>query len=130
MELLKLKSKFLLPQTTLRQFITGGLFRSEFENSVRQSLDATQLHNALIISLFDTSHRRLPRKCRRTLPYQGPITPDEALRSAKLKRWTVSVGKRGHEHIRMLQNVPPLMELPRPRKDTDEVARERCRAPY
>jgi hypothetical protein len=53
------------------------------------------------------------------------MTPDETLRSAKLKRWTVSVGKRERERIRMLQNLPPPVEPPRPRKDTDEIARER-----
>ena len=94
-----------------------------------------QLHNSLIISLFDfTVHRRPPtpppdvskpppRKRRRTLPYQGPDDTDDTLRSSRLKRWTVSLGRRERERIRGLQNIPT--ERPRPRKETDEIARDR-----
>jgi hypothetical protein len=124
---------------TLHQFIAGRLSRLEFDDSVRQSLDSAhliQLHNALIISLFDaSSHRRPPtpppelpkpppRKRRRTLPYQGPNTAEETLRSVRLKHWTVSVGKRERERLRMLQAAPPLVD-PRLRRDMDEIARER-----
>src|ERR1700691_6053285 len=94
-----------------------------------------QLHNSLIISLFDfSSHRRPPtpppdapkgppRKRRRTLPYQGPDdNEDGTLRSSRLKRWTVSMGKRERER---LKNIPSAGERPRPRADIDEIARER-----
>jgi len=98
-----------------------------------------QLHNALIISLFDArSHKRPitpppelpkppPRKRRRTLPYQGPDASDEdlTLRSSRLKRWTVSLGKHERERIRTLQDAPPPVEPPRPRVETDEIMRER-----
>lgn len=94
-----------------------------------------QLHNSLIISLFDfTVHRRPPtpppdvtkpppRKRRRTLPYQGPDDSDDTLRSSRLKRWTVALGKRERDRIRTLQSAPT--ERPRPRKETDEIARDR-----
>ncbi|KAG1751663.1 transcriptional regulator of RNA polII, SAGA, subunit-domain-containing protein [Suillus occidentalis] len=123
---------------TLSQFVSGKVSRIEFDESVRQALDApnlVQLHNSLIISLFDfTVHRRLPtpppdvskpppRKRRRTLPYQGPDDNDDTLRSTRLKRWTVSLGKRERDRIRTLQSAPT--ERPRPRKDTDEIARDR-----
>jgi hypothetical protein len=93
-----------------------------------------QLHNSLIISLFDfSSHRRPPtpppdvpkappRKRRRTLPYQGPDDTDGTLRSARLKRWAVSVGKRERDRLKTL---PANGERPRPRPDTDEIACER-----
>ncbi|KAH7929091.1 hypothetical protein BV22DRAFT_1081711 [Leucogyrophana mollusca] len=123
---------------TLSQFVSGRISRSEFDDSVRQALDApnlVQLHNSLIISLFDfTAHRRPPtpppevpklppRKRRRTLPYQGPDDTDDTLRSNRLKRWTVAVGKRERDRIRNLPSAAP--ERPRPRKDTDEIAQER-----
>lgn len=96
------------------------------------------LHNSLIISLFDATKylkrpptpppeqpKPPPRKRRRTLPYQGPDFPDEGLRSARLKRWTLSVGKRERDRVRNLQTVPPPHVPPRPRRDMDEIARER-----
>ncbi|KAG1746671.1 transcriptional regulator of RNA polII, SAGA, subunit-domain-containing protein [Suillus paluster] len=123
---------------TLSQFVSGKISRIEFDESVRQALDApnlVQLHNSLIISLFDfTVHRRPPtpppdvskpppRKRRRTLPYQGPDDRDDTLRSSRLKRWTVSLGRRERERIRTLQSMPT--ERPRPRKETDEIVRDR-----
>lgn len=140
-----------------QQFVAGRISRTEFDDTIRQCLDApnlgmqfnhepkgqqnintnivVQLHNSLIISLFDfSSHRRPPtpppdvpkgppRKRRRTLPYQGPDDNDDGtLRSSRLKRWTVSMGKRERER---LKNIPPTGERPRPRPDTDEIARER-----
>jgi hypothetical protein len=139
---------------TLSQFVSGKISRTEFDESVRQALDApnlgwcnhfskhrgtditlVQLHNSLIISLFDfTVHRRPPtpppdvakpppRKRRRTLPYQGPDDRDDTLRSSRLKRWTVSMGRRERDRIRTLQNNPT--ERPRPRKETDEIACDR-----
>ncbi|KAF9221355.1 hypothetical protein BS17DRAFT_711643 [Gyrodon lividus] len=123
----------------LSQFVSAKISRQEFEESVRQALDApnlVQLHNSLIISLFDfTVHRRPPtpppdipkqppRKRRRLLPYQGPDDTDGTLRSNRLKRWTVSLGRRERERIRNLQSQSS-MECQRPRKDTDEIARDR-----
>ncbi|KAJ7915520.1 transcriptional regulator of RNA polII, SAGA, subunit-domain-containing protein [Mycena leptocephala] len=101
--------------STLNHFVSGQTSRVEFEESIRAILDApnlVQLHNALIISLFDaTSHKRPPsptavprpkppaRKRRRVLPYQGPAEDLDALslRSARLKRWALSMGKRERE---------------------------------
>ncbi|KAH7909077.1 transcriptional regulator of RNA polII, SAGA, subunit-domain-containing protein [Hygrophoropsis aurantiaca] len=123
---------------TLSQFASGRISRIEFDDSVRQVLDGpnlVQLHNSLIISLFDfTAHRRPPtpppevpkpppRKRRRTLPYQGPDDTDDTLRSTRLKRWTVGVGKRERDRIRSLASVTS--ERPRPRRETDEIAQER-----
>ncbi|KIK91526.1 hypothetical protein PAXRUDRAFT_830776 [Paxillus rubicundulus Ve08.2h10] len=124
----------------LSQFVSGKISRPEFENSVRQVLDVAnlvQLHNSLIISLFDfTVHRRPPtpppdvpklppRKRRRILPYQGPDDTDGTLRSNRLKRWTVSLGRRERDRIRNLQAQSGTWERQRPRKDADEIARDR-----
>ncbi|KAF9245261.1 transcriptional regulator of RNA polII, SAGA, subunit-domain-containing protein [Melanogaster broomeanus] len=124
----------------LSQFVSAKISRQEFEGSVRQALDApnlVQLHNSLIISLFDfTVHRRPPtpppdvpkqppRKRLRTLPYQGPDDTDGSLRSNRLKRWTVSLGRRERERIRNIQSQSSALERQRPRKDTDEIARDR-----
>ncbi|THU99157.1 hypothetical protein K435DRAFT_941039 [Dendrothele bispora CBS 962.96] len=122
----------------LHSFVTGKISRTEFDDTLKPILDAPnliQLHNALIISLFDArSHKRPitpppdlpkppPRKRRRTLPYQGPDMSDEdmTLRSSRLKRWTVSLGKHERERIRTLPEVPP----PNDPINTDEIARER-----
>ena len=96
-----------------------------------------QLHNALLVSLFDTSAHLAPptpppdvpkpptRKRRRTLPYQGP-DPNEmtTLRSERLKKWTVGLGRRERERIRALETVA-MNETPYPRPYTDEIAAER-----
>ncbi|KAJ3859762.1 transcriptional regulator of RNA polII, SAGA, subunit-domain-containing protein [Lentinula novae-zelandiae] len=126
--------------TCLQKFVTGRISRTEFDDTLKPILDAPyliQLHNALIISLFDArSHKRPvtpppdqpkppPRKRRRTLPYQGPDTADEDLgsRSSRLKRWAISLGKAERERIRALPSVPPSNE---PRKEiTEEIQRER-----
>ncbi|KAK0238738.1 transcriptional regulator of RNA polII, SAGA, subunit-domain-containing protein [Armillaria nabsnona] len=120
----------------LASFVTGKISRPEFEDSLKAVLDAPnliQLHNALIISLFDArSFKRPltpppdlpkppPRKRRRTLPYQGP-GDDGSIRSERLKRWTVSVGKHERDRIATLESVPPSTG---PRLDADEIARER-----
>ncbi|KAF8892095.1 transcriptional regulator of RNA polII, SAGA, subunit-domain-containing protein [Infundibulicybe gibba] len=130
---------------SLNSFVTGKSSRSEFDDTIRQLLDAptlVQLHNALIISLFDATaaHRRPvtppppaapkppPQKRKRILfPYQGPGTPEEArsLRSRRLKRWTLATGKRERERLRSLQAVAPLLDPPRPRRELDEISRER-----
>ncbi|KAJ4473760.1 transcriptional regulator of RNA polII, SAGA, subunit-domain-containing protein [Lentinula aciculospora] len=124
----------------LQKFVTGRIARTEFDDTLKPILDAPyliQLHNALIISLFDArSHKRPitpppdhpklpPRKRRRTLPYQGPDTADDELgsRSSRLKRWAISLGKIERERIQALPSVPPLNE---PRKEvTEEIQRER-----
>ncbi|EGN96615.1 hypothetical protein SERLA73DRAFT_184711, partial [Serpula lacrymans var. lacrymans S7.3] len=121
---------------TFNQFVTGKISRTEFDDSIRQVLDApnlVQLHNSLIISLFDfTAHRRpptpppdipkpTPRKRRRTNP--GSEDADDTLRSTRLKRWTVSMGRSERERVKGLQSIS--VERPRPRYDTDEIARER-----
>ncbi|KAJ7184337.1 transcriptional regulator of RNA polII, SAGA, subunit-domain-containing protein [Mycena filopes] len=124
---------------TLNLFVTGQTSRTEFDEAIRVILDTpnlVQLHNALIISLFDaTTHKRPPsptaaprpkpppRKRRRVLPYQGPEEDVDALslRSARLKRWTLSLGKRERERLKSFQAAPldarPLLH--------DEISAER-----
>ncbi|KAF9054349.1 transcriptional regulator of RNA polII, SAGA, subunit-domain-containing protein [Panaeolus papilionaceus] len=129
---------------TLNNFVSGKLSRTEFEETAKQLLNTPtllQLHNALIISLFDATAtlkrpptppppampKPPPTKRRRTLlPYQGPSESDEsrAIRSSRIKRWGLSMGKRERERVKNLQSVPPSAEL-RPRKDIDEIACER-----
>ncbi|KAJ6598021.1 transcriptional regulator of RNA polII, SAGA, subunit-domain-containing protein [Mycena sp. CBHHK59/15] len=125
--------------STLNHFVTGQTSRTEFDESIRGILDApnlVQLHNALIISLFDaTTHKRPPsptalprpkappRKRRRVLPYQGPTDDLDALslRSARLKRWALSVGKRERERLKAFQAAPLDPRALR----TDEISAER-----
>lgn len=126
---------------SLNSFVTGRSSRSEFDIAIRNVLDAptlVQLHNALIISLFDATavHKRPPtpppaatnkpppRKRRRILlPYQGPSTSDDSLtfRSARLKRWTLATGKRERDRIHAFQSVDPV----RAKVDRDEISSER-----
>jgi len=129
---------------TLKLFVTGKSSRSEFEDSIKSLLDApnlVQLHNALIISLFDaTTHKRAPppvtyslpkpppRKRRRILPYQGPTEDKDgalSLHSSRLKRWALAVGKRERERLKSYQTVSA--DIPRPlrRPPVDEIASER-----
>lgn len=97
-----------------------------------------QLHNALIVSIFDPSTHLVaaltpppdvpkgpPRKRRRLLPYQGP-DPDEpyTLRSSRLKRWAVGIGRRERDRIRNLKPVA-LSSKRVPRPEVDEIANER-----
>nr|GAT53708.1 predicted protein [Mycena chlorophos] len=96
-----------------------------------------QLHNALIISLFDaTTHKRPPspsaaprpkplvRKRRRVLPYQGPNEDPSALsyRSPRLKKWALSIGKRERDRLKAFQPAP--LDAPRP-LPYEEIASER-----
>ena len=95
------------------------------------------LHNALLVSLFDTSAQLAPatpppdipkpppRKRRRTLPYQGPDPREQTtLRSEKLKQWTVGLGRRERDRIRALEALAA--NEPRvPKAYTDEIAAER-----
>ncbi len=95
------------------------------------------LHNALLVSLFDTSAHLAPatpppdvpkpppRKRRRTLPYQGPDpTEQTTLRSERLKKWVVGLGKRERDRIRTLEAVA-ISEAHVPKAYTDEIAAER-----
>ncbi|KAF5383845.1 hypothetical protein D9615_003650 [Tricholomella constricta] len=119
--------------SALKSFVTGLSSRSEFDDTVRQLLDAptlVQLHNALIISLFDSTihrhppplipaqsqvHKQPPLKRRRTDDY------NQMLRSTRLKRWTLGTGKRERERLRTLETMePPLTRLP-----MDEISGER-----
>lgn len=102
---------------------------------------SVQLHNAMIISLFDATatlkrppspppslSKQPPIKRRRTLlPYQGPNFSDEdrSIRSARLKRWALTMGRKERERLKTLQNLPPIVDPPRPRRDMDEIACER-----
>jgi hypothetical protein len=96
----------------------------------------------MIISLFDATAtlkrppsppppslpKPPPTKRRRTLlPYQGPTVSDEgrAIRSARLKRWALTMGRKERERLKMLQTLPPVIDPPRPRRDMDEIACER-----
>ncbi|KAF8631883.1 hypothetical protein AX15_002148 [Amanita polypyramis BW_CC] len=129
----------------LRDFVSGRSSRQEFDDTVRRALDSNsliQLHNALVISLFDATaalKRPLtppapaapkppPRKRRRLLlPYQGPQTQEEArtLRSTRMKRWALLMGKRERDRIQSMQSLPPSLDPPRPRPELDEIERER-----
>lgn len=122
-------------------FVTGQCSRSEFEIAIRHVLDAptlVQLHNALIISLFDATavHKRPPtppapptnkpppRKRRRILlPYQGPNASDDTLtfRSARLKRWTLAAGKRERDRVHSLESLDSV----RSKINRDEISSER-----
>ena len=97
-----------------------------------------QLHNSLVISLFDiTSHLKpqppapppppkpAPRKRRRTLPYQSLDGSDQnTLRSARLKKWTLSIGRRERERVKAYEDGTP--SVPRPLRDfQDEISQER-----
>ncbi|EKM81885.1 hypothetical protein AGABI1DRAFT_54991 [Agaricus bisporus var. burnettii JB137-S8] len=125
----------------LQAFVKGQLSRAEFEHVVCALLDVpalVQLHNALIISLFDATAvlrrpptpppppapKQPPTKRRRVLlPYQGPTTPDDArsFRSSRVKRWALTVGRKERDRLR---NVVPFQD-PQPKPDSDEIARER-----
>lgn len=146
---------------SLSKFVSGRTSRAEFEQVTKQVLisanlctfpifyldqssrmeNIVQLHNALIISLFDATAtlkrppsppppsmpKAPPTKRRRTLlPYQGPGVPDEqrAIRSSRSKRWALTMGKRERQRLKALPNAPSASE-PRPRKDIDEIACER-----
>lgn len=101
------------------------------------TVTTVQLHNSLIVSLFDTSAhlapptpppdvpKPLPRKRKRLLPYQGEDGLDDVtLRSTRLKRWTVGLGRRERERVKGLETVALSTER-KPRKDRDEIAAER-----
>ncbi|KAH9975930.1 transcriptional regulator of RNA polII, SAGA, subunit-domain-containing protein [Lactifluus volemus] len=125
----------------LRSFLAATISRTEFDEQIRDCVDTSplvQLHNALIISIFDPSTHHVvaltpppdipkgpPRKRRRLLPYQGP-DPNEplTLRSARLKRWAVGLGRWERDRIRNLKPVA-LSAKRKPRPEVDEIANER-----
>ncbi|KAA1468816.1 hypothetical protein DENSPDRAFT_543389 [Dentipellis sp. KUC8613] len=124
----------------LKAFLSAAISRTEFDEQIRECVDTPQLvqmHNALIISIFDPSaHLAVrsapqdapkgpPRKRRRLLPYQGP-DPNEptSLRSNRLKGWTVGIGRRERERVRNFQPMALSAER-KPRLDKDEIACER-----
>lgn len=97
-----------------------------------------QLHNSLVISLFDiTSHlkpqppapppppKATPRKRRRTLPYQSLDGSDQnTLRSARLKKWALSIGKKERERVKAYEDGGPSIPRPLPGFQ-DEITQER-----
>ncbi|KAH9995367.1 transcriptional regulator of RNA polII, SAGA, subunit-domain-containing protein [Russula compacta] len=125
----------------LQSFLAATISRTEFDEQIRECVDTSplvQLHNALIISIFDPSTHLVaaltpppdvpkgpPRKRRRLLPYQGP-DPDEpiTLRSSRLKRWVVGIGRRERDRIRNLKPVA-LSSKRKSRPEVDEIANER-----
>ncbi|KAH9072111.1 transcriptional regulator of RNA polII, SAGA, subunit-domain-containing protein [Lactarius deliciosus] len=125
----------------LQSFLAATISRTEFDEQIRECVDTSplvQLHNALIISIFDPSTHLVaaltpppdppkgpPRKRRRLLPYQGP-DPDEplTLRSTRLKRWVVGIGRRERDRIRNIKPVA-LSAKRSPRPEVDEIANER-----
>ncbi|KAI0305895.1 transcriptional regulator of RNA polII, SAGA, subunit-domain-containing protein [Multifurca ochricompacta] len=124
----------------LQSFLAATISRTEFDEQIRECVDTSplvQLHNALIISIFDPSTHLValtpppdipkgpPRKRRRLLPYQGP-DPDEpfTLRSSRLKRWAVGINRRERDRIRNLKPVA-LSAKRKPRPEVDEIANER-----
>jgi len=132
---------------SLSSFVSGKTSRQEFEDTAKSVLvtpTLLQLHNALIISLFDATatlkrpptppatHSKLPLTKRRRLllPYQGPDLSDESrsIRSTRIKRWTLSMGRRERERLKGLhaqQSAPSAAEHLRPKTNTDEISTER-----
>jgi hypothetical protein len=118
---------------SLKNFVSGRWSRAEFEEAMRPLLEAptlVQLHNALIISLFDATTYR---QAAPVAPPPLPLTKDapkkrkrvedagQSLRSTRLKRWTLGVGKRERERIRELQTAEPPFQGP----PLDEIQCER-----
>ncbi|GJE90977.1 transcriptional regulator of RNA polII, SAGA, subunit-domain-containing protein [Phanerochaete sordida] len=127
----------------LQQYFSAQTSREELDEQIKECLGKDnipllQLHNSFIVSLLDPSAhlapptpppdapKPSPRKRRRTLPYQGDDEDAESgtLRSTRLKRWTIGMGKRERDRLRNLDAVALSSER-RPRKDLDEVAADR-----
>ncbi|PPQ88711.1 hypothetical protein CVT25_009475 [Psilocybe cyanescens] len=114
----------------LSSFVSGKTSRTEFEESAKQLLTSANLSTLKRPPTPPppTLPKPPPTKRRRTLlPYQGPNVPDEArtIRSSRIRKWALSVGKRERERIKTLQNAPPSIDPPRPRRELDEIASER-----
>lgn len=134
----------------LNAYISAKISRIEFDEAARQTLDTShllQLHNSLVVSLFDFSAHHVRqkekikaispaveeeagkpvvlKKRRRALPYQGDASDaddedDGLLRTKRLKRWVVSLGKRERDRIKALLRAPPNKSRPEA-----EINRER-----
>lgn len=131
--------------SSLKSFVKGQVSRAEFENVVCALLDIpslVQLHNALIISLFDaTAVLKRPqtppsppvpkpplRKRRRILlPYQGTSTPDDTrtFKSMRMKRWALAIGRKERERVRNINSSVSQQDEARSGKERDEIAQER-----
>ena len=148
--------------SAFQQYLKASISRQEFDDRMRDCLDTphlrastccclsansmltlthfrtVQLHNSLVISLFDiTSHLKpqppapppppkpAPRKRRRTLPYQSLDGSDQnTLRSARLKKWTLSIGRRERERVKVYEEGG--QNIPRPlRGFQEEIVQER-----
>ncbi|KAI0821573.1 transcriptional regulator of RNA polII, SAGA, subunit-domain-containing protein [Irpex lacteus] len=124
-----------------QEYLCGRLSRVEFDEQIKNCLGpdnitSIQLHNSLIVSLLDPSAHLAPptpppdapapppRKRRRTLPYQGEDDDTYTLRSSRLKRWIVGLGKRERERLRGLETAALGTER-KPRRERDEIAMER-----
>lgn len=59
------------------------------------------------------------------LPYQGDDDDPGSLRSVRLKKWVVGMGKRERERMKELEGVRGAKPEIRPIKARDEIARER-----
>lgn len=126
-------AKQVLTTATLRELLSIRAARTRSHKPTQMIMFSVQVHNALIISLFDATaaYKRTaaaaaaasqpneaadtpppvatfkppPRKRRRTLlPYQGPGLPDDArtIRSKRLKRWILAMGKKERERLKAL----------------------------
>ncbi|TCD69636.1 hypothetical protein EIP91_006861 [Steccherinum ochraceum] len=126
---------------TLQLYLSGEISRGEYDDAIKESLgrDNTSLiilHNSLIVSLFDTSAHLAPptpppdapkpppKKRRRLLPYQGEDDDETSLRSTRLKKWTVGLGRRERERIRGMETMALSTERG-PRPERDEISAER-----
>ena len=72
----------------------------------------------------------LTKRRRLLLPYQGPDLSDDSrsIRSTRIKRWTLSMGRRERERIKSLhvqQNAPSASDHLRIKTNTDEISSER-----
>ena len=98
-----------------------------------------QLHNQLIMSILGSSSHHTPltpppdapgkvkptRKRRRALPYQS-VDPNDpsSLRSSRLKKWTVGIGRAERERVKSLAETASRRKV-EPRREVDEIVRER-----
>jgi hypothetical protein len=91
----------------------------------------------MVVSLFDMSNTlnvpststegsntKPPKKKRRLLPYQGDDDDITSLRSERLRRWTVGMGKKERERVQALA-MGALPPRPWPTASVDEINRER-----
>ena len=70
----------------------------------------------------------LTKRRRLLLPYQGPDLSDDSrsIRSTRIKRWTLSMGRRERERLKSLHvTCAPAAEHLRLRTNTDEISSER-----